>query len=116
MSLSELAERFQVSLAYVKKIRQQQLRTGRMERPPERRHGPTRRITPAIAARLREWVRGSPELTLAELQQKIRAHRSLKPIWWAVQEMGLRLKKNRSMLRSKTHRKPAGADRRGGSR
>lgn len=119
-SLGELAERFQVSLPYVKKIRRQLLRTGRMERPPERRHGPPRRITPALAAQLREWVRGSPDLTLVELQRKVRQNcrvqTSLSGIWWALQEMGLRLKKNRSTPRSKTRPKPGSVGRRGGSR
>ena len=120
ISLGKLAERFQVSVPYVKKIRGQQLRTGRMERPSERPPGPSRRITPEIAGQLREWVRNSPDLTLAELQQKMaqscRIHMSLKPIGRALQEMGLRLKKNRSMPKSKTHRKLGAADRRGGSR
>ena len=120
VSLRELAERFQVSLPYVKKIRRHLLRTGRMERPPERRHGPPRRITPAIAGQLREWVRSSPDLTLSELQQKVvqscRVQTSLTGIWWALQEMELRLKKNRSTPRSKTRRKPASVGRRGGSR
>lgn len=120
VSLSELAERFQVSLPYVKKIRQQLLRTGRMERPPERRHGPPRRITPAIGAQVREWVRVSPDLTLAEVQQKVaqsyRVHRSLSGIWWVLKEMGLRLKKNRFTPRSKTRRKPASVGRSGGNR
>jgi transposase len=120
VSQRELAERYQVSLPYVKKIRRQQLRTGRMERPPERRPGPARRITPTIAAQLREWVRGSPDLTLAELQQKMaqscRVHTSLKPIWWVLQEMGLRLKKNRSTPRSKRRPQPGSGGRHGGSR
>lgn len=120
VSLSRLAERFQVSLPYVKKIRRQLLRTGRMERPAERRHGPPRRLTPAMAAQLREWVRGSPDLTLAELQQKVaqncRVSMSLKPIWQALHDMGLRLKKNRSMPRSKTRRKPGSVGKPGGSR
>src|ERR1019366_6734996 len=97
VSLSKLAGQFQVSLPYIKKIRGQQLRTGRMERAPERPHGPPRRITPEVAAQLREWVRGTPDLTLSELQQKMgqscRVHMSLKPIWRSPQEMGLRLKK-----------------------
>ena len=120
ISLGKLAERFQVSVPYVKKIRGQQLRTGRMERPSERPPGPSRRITPEIAGQLREWVRNSPDLTLAELQQKIgqncRVHLSLKPIWRSLQEMGLRLKKNRSMPRNRRRPKPASVGRRGGSR
>ena len=116
-SLRKLAEQFQVSLPYVKKIRGQQLRTGRMERAVERPHGPARRITPEIAAQLREWVRGSPDLTLSELQQKIgqicRVHMSLKPIWRSLQEMGLRLKKHRSLPRNRRRPKPASVGRRG---
>ena len=118
--LRKLAEQFQVSLPYVKKIRGQQLRTGRMERAPERPHGPPRRITPEIAAQLREWVRDRPDLTLSELQQKMgqscRVYMSLKPIWRSLQELGLRLKKNRSTLRSRRRPKPASVGKRGGSR
>ena len=120
VSWSKLAEQFQVSLPYVKKIRGQQLRTGRMERAPERPPGPPRRITPLIAAQLREWVRDSPDLTLSELQQKMgqscRVHLSLKPIWRSLQELGLRLKKNRSMPRSRRRPKPASVGKHGGSR
>jgi transposase len=119
-SLSKLAEQFQVSLPYIKKIRGQQLRTGRMERAPERPHGPPRRITPEIAAQLREWVRGTPDLTLSELQQKMgqscRVHMSLKPIWQSLREMGLRLKKNHSMPRSRRRLKRGSVGRPGGSR
>ena len=110
MSQRELAERFQVSLPYVKKIRQQFLRTGRMERLPGKRPGPPRRITPAIAGQLREWVQARPDLTLAELQQKVaqscRVQTSLTGIWWALEEMGLRLKKIASRPRARYTRSP----------
>ena len=118
-SLRTLASQFPVSLPYVKKIPGPQLRTGRLERVPERPHGPPRRITPQIAAQLREWVRDSPELTLSELQQKMgqscRVPMSLQPIWRSLQEMGLRLKKNRSLPRNRRRRKIS-VGRRGGSR
>lgn len=120
VSQRELAERFQVSLPYVKKIRQQFLRTGRMERLPGKRPGPPRRITPAIAGQLQEWVQARPDLTLAELQHKVaqscRVQTSLTGIWWVLEEMGLRLKKNRFTPRSKTRPQPASVGRRGGSR
>jgi transposase len=38
-SLQQLSERFEVSLAYAKKIRQQLLRTGKMERVGQSRYG-----------------------------------------------------------------------------
>src|SRR5260370_38073076 len=43
VSLRLLAERYAVSFEYVRKIRKQQLRSGRLERVRQRRHGPERR-------------------------------------------------------------------------
>src|SRR5260370_21723944 len=40
VSLRLLAERYAVSFEYVRKIRKQQLRSGRLERVRQRRHGP----------------------------------------------------------------------------
>jgi|SRR5208282_5825158 len=47
VTLGELAERFDVSLAYTKKIHQQQLRTGQMTRVRQSRYGPLSRVTAA---------------------------------------------------------------------
>ena len=41
-SVQEFAKQFSVSWGYRKKIRAQQLRTGRKERPEQPRHGPAR--------------------------------------------------------------------------
>jgi transposase len=101
----QLARRFRVSLGFVKKIRRQQLRTGQMERIP---HHPGRkpRLTEPIRQQLRAWLQQQPDLTLAELQEKLRQHAQLQvsqPSLWVVlrQKMGLRLKKSRSTPRSK---------------
>jgi len=116
-SLSELAERFGVSHGYTKKIRKQQLRTGQMERPGYRA-GRRSRVTPEIEATLRSWVQKQPDLTLAELQQRLQQthslHLSLGRLWLALRQLQLRRKKNRSRTGNKTRRTTGNAVRRGG--
>jgi len=97
LTLEQLAERFRVSYGYVKKLRRQQLRHGQMERVP---HQPGRKpkLTEAIRERLRAWLQQQPDLTLAELQEKLLEHGQLRvsqPSLWVVlrRKMGLRLKK-----------------------
>ena len=101
----ELAARFRVSYGYVKKIRRQQLRSGSMVRSP---HQPGRKpkFSEPIRERLRAWLRQQPDLTLAELQDKLREQVqlgvSLPSLWMVLRKMGLRLKKCRSTLKSAT--------------
>jgi transposase len=120
VSLRGLAERFGVSLAYTKKIHQQQLRSGRMERVPQSRYRPLSRVTAAMAAELRGQVRTTPDATLAELQhglwqtQQVRLSRS--QMWRVLLRLGLRLKTSRFTPKSRTAKKGAGNGRRGGSK
>jgi transposase len=119
-SLAALAERFAVSFEYVRKIRKQQLRTGQMERVPQARHGPVSRVTPVLQQQLRGQLREQPDLTLWELQQRVRDRSGVKLskslLWLWLQRLGLRVKKNRSTRKSKTQRKPGNGARRGGRR
>jgi transposase len=46
--LEAIAEQFGVSYGYTKKIRRQQLQSGRVERSLQARHGPVSRVTPEI--------------------------------------------------------------------
>jgi transposase len=120
VSLRQLAERFGVSWEYVRKIRKQQLRTGRMERVVQRRHGPASRVTPEVQQQLRDQLRGQPDLTLWELQRRLQKQKqilfskSLLALW--LQRMGLRRKKNLSTPKSKTRKKDGGGAKRGGNR
>jgi transposase len=104
----ELAARFFVSLGYVKKIRRQQLRTGTMTRVPHR-PGRKPKFTEPIRDRLRSWLRQQPDLTLAELQEKLseqaRLGVSRPSLWVVLKKMGLRLKKSRSTPASGTRRR-----------
>lgn len=105
---TDLAQRFRVSLDYVRKIRRQWRSTGKMERVP---HRPGRKplFTEPIRERLRNWLKQQPDLTLAELQEKLsrEAHLgvSVPSLWMVLRKMGLRLKKSRSTPASAT-RKP----------
>jgi transposase len=119
-SLRELAKQFRVSWGYSKKIRAQQLLTGRKERPPQAQHGPASRLTPAAEHELRVVLRCQPDLTLAELRQHLQhglgVEVSRSRLWVWLRRLGLRHKKNRSARKNKTAAKTFGGGRRGGTR
>lgn len=118
-TLQELAERFEVSVGWAKKISAHRTRTGEIDRPSWRR-GPKSRGTPALQDWLREQIRQQPDLTLLELQQQLQQARGLRlsigRLWLALQQLGLRLKKSHSTRRNKTRRKPNGGGKRGRKR
>jgi transposase len=118
-TLGELAERFEVSVGWAKKISARRTRTGQIERPPWRR-GPQSRVTGAVQDWLREQIRRQPDVTLMELQQQLLAAQgvrlSIGRLWGALQQMGLRLKKSHSTPKSKTRRKPSVGGKGGGKR
>src|SRR5215831_10602212 len=95
-SEADLARRFRVSLGYVKKVRQQLRRTGKMDRVP---HQPGRKpkFSEPIRAQLRSWLQQQPDLTLVELQERLRAQVGLQvsvpSLWVVLRKIGLRLKK-----------------------
>lgn len=110
-SLRQLAARFGVSWGYSKKIRQQQLRSGRKQRVEPSRHGPEGAVTAAAQACLREAIAAQPDLTLQELRERLRQRqqvtisRSWMGVW--VSRLGLRLKKSRCTRPSATRKKTA---------
>ena len=116
-TLEELAEEFGVSLGFAKKISAALRRTGRMERT-EQRHGRINQVTPLVQERLREWLRQQPDRTLAELQRQLREQMqvslSIPRLWVVLRQMKLRLKKSRSMPRSRTRRKTGSVGKLGG--
>jgi transposase len=97
-SLRQLAAQFRVSWGYAKKIRKQQLASGRKERPRQRRHGPLSRMNAAVQESLRAWLREQPDLTEAELHERLAGHgvQVVKSrVGQVLRQMGLRRKKNR---------------------
>lgn len=97
-SLEQLAQRFSVSAPWAWKISAQRKRSGQMERVEQRR-GTVRKVTAAVEQQLRGWVQAQPDLTLAELQQKLVKAQQLRVsigrLWQVLRQMGLRLKKSR---------------------
>lgn len=119
-SLQQLSERFEVSLPYAKKIRQQLLRTGKMERVGQSRYGPVSRVTAAAESWLQNRVGATPDATLAELRQELESELGIKisrsHLGRWLDRMQLRLKKSRSMPPSKIRKKAAASGKRGGTR
>ena len=72
-SLRELAAQFRVSWGYSKKIRAHQVRTGNKTRPEQFRHGPESCMREAVRDNLRNWLREQPDLTEAELRERLAA-------------------------------------------
>jgi transposase len=109
LSQAAIAERFEVSRDYVKKIRQQQLRTGKMERPVQARHGPVSRVTPEIQKQIQGEVQQQPDVTLKELKERIGKAKGLSLssslLWLWLERLGLRRKKNRFMRKSETRKR-----------
>ena len=92
----KLAQRFTVSVPWAWKISAQRKRSGQMERVEQRRGG-GRKVTAEVEQRLRGWVQAQPDLTLAELQQKLEKVQHLQVsigrLWQMRRQMGLRPKK-----------------------
>src|SRR5437588_7739200 len=103
----EIAQRFKVSVRYVGKLVAHKRRTGQAERIP---HHPGRKpkFTLPIRERLKSWLKSQPDLTLKELQKKLKQEERLDSsqfsIWTTLKKMGLRLKKSRSTPKNKTRR------------
>ena len=117
--LEELAAQFHVSVGWAKKLSARRSKGESIEIRTWR-HGPEGQVTVAI----REWMQGQlrrqPDLTLAELQQRLeQTHRlrlSVAWIWVLLRRWGLRHKKNRSARKNRTVARISGAGRPGGSR
>ena len=85
-----------------------------MERRPQSRHGRLSRITAVVKEQLRDWVREQPDRTLAELGEQLHARGiavSRSRVSQILHQMGLGLKKSRSMPLSGTRKPTASAGR-----
>ena len=103
-SLRKLAVQFRVSWGYVKKIRAQQLRTGEKKLSVQLRHGPVNRMNADVQAKLRGWLREQPDLTEAELRDRLAGTgvQVVKSrVGQVLRQMGERRKKNASRRRAR---------------
>ena len=108
---AEVAKRFRVSLGMVKKLIQQRRRTGQIE-ARHRFSGRKASLLPDHGQELKALVGQHPDLTLAEIKERLDLGYTVGAIHWALDKLGLTYKKRHSMPPSKTapiSRKPASA-------
>ncbi len=125
-SLEQVCRQFGVSFGWGKKVRRQQIRTGDTLRPEQSRHGPKGLLTPEIEQFLRAALAVQPDLTLAELTERLRKTHQVQispsRLWYWLRGMDLRHKKNAASQGTGPSRESlaatplAGAVRRGRSR
>jgi transposase len=91
LSSDAVAQKYSVSPAWVRRLKQRRRETGETA-PRRQRHGPPRRRT-AYAEALRQAIHQTPDATLAELRAQLQLTVSLTTLWRAVADLGLTVKK-----------------------
>ena len=98
---TEVAERFAVSPAWVRRRRQRRRETGETGPRPS---GHRPRSWAADADRIRAAIADTPDATLAEVRARLALPFALTTLWRAVAALGLTVKKKRSGRPSGTPR------------
>lgn len=125
-SLEQVCLQFGVSYGWGKKVRRQQIQTGDTVRPEQSRHGPKGLLTAEMEQFLRSALAVQPDLTLAELTERLRTDHQIRisssRLWYWLRGLGLCHKKNSARQGTGPARDPlaatqlAGTVRRGGPR
>jgi transposase len=100
MKAEAVAEKYQVSRAWVHRLQQRRRETGSIA--PKKQ---TRWRTPILTAQLDELQRlitEQPDRTLAELQAALRTSACLTTIWRAIERLDITVKKNGARLRARS--------------
>ena len=109
---SEIAERVEVSTAFVRRLMQRHRQTGSLA-PSDAPRGPKPKLAEQ-ADQLRQLNAQQPDLTPAEIRQRLGLTVSLLTIWRMLRRLGLTFKKRPSMppnATARTCKKPAGSGR-----
>jgi transposase len=102
-SSDEVAEMFNCSASWVRRLIQRRRLTDSLEPLPPR-HPDTRKLREPELQRLRELIQNNPDMTLGELAAAMNHISSVPTIWRATRKLGLTLKKSPSMPPNKTGR------------
>ena len=97
-----VAEKYDVSRAWVDRLKQRRRETGEVS-PRAQRYGPHPKLGPHLH-RLADLIHEHPDRTLAELQEALGLSASLATIWRAVKQLGFTVKKNRPRVRTRPAR------------
>jgi transposase len=109
---TEIARRFEVSRCWVYRVRDRQQETGVRGSFPIGGHRRSR-----LAEReqvLRKWIAAEPDLTLAELQQRLAqqgVETKIATLWHQLNKWKLTFKKNLARQRARARRRAGGAAR-----
>ena len=99
----QIAERYDVSLGFVKKLLQQRQRTGDIA-PRHRFSGRKPKITHQHQQRLRRLVHDHPDMTLEELRDAVGIDCTLQAVYYVLLRMNLPLKKDAPARRTESSR------------
>jgi transposase len=99
---AELADRFAVSPAWVRRLRQRHRASG--EIAPRKAKDPRVPKLRTHLPRVRELLAATPDLTLAELRDELKVAVALSTLWAAVRGLGLTFKRRRPGRPSRTAR------------
>lgn len=110
-STGEVADRFAVSPAFVRRLMQRHRETGSLA-PKATRRGPKPRLA-GDADRIRELVGRQPDLTPAEVRDRLGLAVRPLTVWRMLRRLGLTFKKSRSGPLSRTARTSPPPARRG---
>ena len=99
---AELADRFAVSPAWVRRLRQRHRATG--EVAPRKAKDPRIPKLRDHLPRIRELLAATPDTTLAELRGELKVAVALSTLWAAVRGLGLTFKRRRPERPSRTAR------------
>jgi transposase len=109
---TEIARRFEVSRVWVYQVRDREQRTGQRTSFPIGGHRQSRLA--GMEQVLRGWIKAEPDLTLAELQERLaRRGVSIKigALWHQLNRWNLTFKKNSARQRARTRRRAGGTAR-----
>jgi len=105
-SSTEVAERFDVSASFVRKLRIQHAQTGSLE--ARTAPGRERLVQAGDESALRRCLEATPDATLNELRETFGKETGIQvsetTMWRALRRMGYTVKKNRFVQRSKSGR------------
>ena len=99
MPSKAVAEKYDVSRAWVDRLKQRRRETGE-ETPRPQRYGPHPKLGPHLH-RLIDLIQQQPDRTLGERQDALGLPVSLATIWRAVKQLGFTVKKNGTRLRTR---------------
>jgi len=100
LGTQEVARKYSVCEAFVRRLKQRRRETG-SSAPRSYRPGPKPLLDPHLA-RLEELARTHPDLSSAELRDRLQVQVSPLTVWRALRRLGFTFKKSRSMPRNKS--------------